>query len=44
MGIVIAGIIFVLVVVFVILKCRKKDSIDLEKDSKDYPLTMENKG
>ena len=43
-GIVIAGIVVVLVVGFVILRCRRKDSIDLEKDSKDYPLTMESKG
>ena len=43
-GIVIAGIVVVLVVGFVILRCRRKDSIDFEKDSKDYPLTMESKG
>jgi len=34
----------VLVVGFVILRCRRKDSIDFEKDSKDYPLAMESKG
>ena len=42
-GIVFGCIALVAIGVFVFLKCRRKDSIDLESGNKEYPLTMENK-
>ena len=41
-GIVIGSIAIILIVVYLILKLRKKDSVDLENGNKYSPLTLEN--
>ena len=41
-GIVIGSTILLLIIVFLILKFRKKNSVDLENDNKYSPLTLEN--
>ena len=42
-GIVVGGIVLILIGIFLVLRCRRKNSIDLENDNTNYPLIMENK-
>ena len=42
-GIVIGGIILILIGIVLLLRCRRKNSIDLENDNSNYPLIMEEK-
>ena len=41
-GIVIGAVALVIIIVFLVLKFRKKDSLDLENSNKYSPLTIEN--